>query len=560
MVNVNNMTTNMYSSGGAAANASSSSTTSSGGTVIGTGRNPNGGSGEQSYVFFQKDMQRRPMYRDPVEEESHLTSAPMKEQKTPNFMPTTSSSSSSHVTHKPKRRDSFQKLSTARSLSTSSFIDLAVEVAVVPKRNVTFATTVELRFGISVKDMTAEEVLQTWMSTTEHNMVRKSCLKIIDAVEKFGGNPRTGKKLCVRGLEPHFTKQAKQNTINRKTTRQAVLSKCDDDYCNQDTGEYDMDLIKEAYQQVGRTSEFQCSAELKARQDRKEIEKYLFVLETTHPHLLQYPKYVPPPTKSKSVNKNNTQVKQNQNENNNNTTKFPTTKVGSENNLYNAYSKGNVVPESAPLPKSESAAALAAAAAAAATASAEAESESAPSTTTATARRSSSSWTSALAPKSAPTSAPASTPTPASTPAPAPAPVVSTPVVSTLPASTSTSASTSTAVPASKSKSTSTSKSTSALVSALLAASKSAVKPKSKANSHSTTSNNCCTTPKMEYEYADTKNNANTDAKANFTIGMEYEDDIKDENEEADSAFANNKKNDDNNKEIDSERSIHIAF
>mmetsp|Transcript_36655 Transcript_36655/g.42142 ORF Transcript_36655/g.42142 Transcript_36655/m.42142 type:complete len:491 (-) Transcript_36655:98-1570(-) len=420
MVNVNNMTTNMYSAGAAAANASSS-TTNSGGTVIGTGRNPNGGSGEQSYVFFQKDMQRRPMYRDPVEEESHLTSAPMKEQKTPNFMPTTSSSSSSHVTHKPKRRDSFQKLTTARSLSTSSFIDLAVEVAVVPKRNVTFATTVELRFGISVKDMTAEEVLQTWMSTTEHNMVRKSCLKIIDAVEKFGGNPRTGKKLCVRGLEPHFTKQAKQNTINRKTTRQAVLSKCDDDYCNQDTGEYDMDLIKEAYQQVGRTSEFQCSAELKARQDRKEIEKYLFVLETTHPHLLQYPKYVPPPTKSKSVNKNNTQVKQNQNENNNNTTKFPTTKVGSENNLYNAYSKGNVVPESAPLPKSESAAALAAAAAAAATASAEAES--APSTTTATARRSSSSWTSALAPKSAPTSAPASTPTPASTPAPAPAPV-----------------------------------------------------------------------------------------------------------------------------------------
>jgi len=64
----------------------------------------------------------------------------------------------------------------------------------------------------------------------------------------------------------------------------------------------------------------------------------------------------------------------------------------------------------------------------------------------------------------------------------------------------------------------------------------------------------------MEYEYADTENNANTDAKANFTIGMEYEDDIKDENEEADSAFANNKKNDDNNKEIDSERSIHIAF
>jgi len=492
---------------------------------------------KKAMSFFQKDMQRRPMYRDPVEEESHLTSAPMKEQKTPNFMPTTAASSS-HV-NKPKRREKNQQtndifnhnLTTTRSLSNSSFIDLAleVEVAVVPQRNVTFATTVELRFGISVKDMTADEVLQTWMSTTEHNMVRKSCLKIIDAVEKFGGNPRTGKKLCVRGLEPHFTKQAKQNTINRKTTRQAVLSKCDDDYCNQDNGDYDMDLIKEAYQVVGRTSEFQFSAELKAIQDRKEIEKYLFVLETTHPHLLQYPKYVPPPT-SKSVSKN-TQVKQNQNEHDNNTNKFPTKTVGSENNLYNAYSKGNVVPESAPLPKSESAAALAAAVAAA---------ESAPSTKAA-ARRSSSSWTSALAPKSTPASTPASTSTSA--------PVVSTPV--------SASASTSTSVPASKS--TSTSKSTSALVSALLAASKSAMKSKSGSNSNS---NNCCTTTKMDFEYVDTENNANTDAKATFTtVGMEYEDDIKEENEEADTDFANNKKKDENNNnDIESERSIHISF
>merc|ERR1719491_1446313 len=118
MVNVNSMTTNMYSSSSAAANASSSSTTSRSGGTVGTGRNPSGGSGEKSYVFFQKDMQRRPMYRDPVEEESHLTSAPMKEQKTPNFMPTTAAAAS-HVTNKLKRRDSFQKLTTTRSLSTS---------------------------------------------------------------------------------------------------------------------------------------------------------------------------------------------------------------------------------------------------------------------------------------------------------------------------------------------------------------------------------------------------------------------------------------------------------
>merc|ERR1712238_153388 len=110
--------------------------------------------------------------------------------------------------------------------------------------------------------------------------------------------------------------------------------------------------------------------------------------------------------------------------------------------------------------------------------------------------------------------------------------------------------------PASKSKS--TSKSTSALVSALLAASKSALKS-SKSKTTSTSSNTNCFTNND----TDNKNNATTNVNATFTMGMEYEEDTKDENEEADSAFANNKKYDDSmrtNTDIESDRSTHISF
>merc|ERR1712238_168756 len=97
--------------------------------------------------------------------------------------------------------------------------------------------------------------------------------------------------------------------------------------------------------------------------------------------------------------------------------------------------------------------------------------------------------------------------------------------------------------------------------SALLAASKSALKS-SKSNSNSTSVTNCFTNNDTDSD----KNNATTNVNATFTLGMEYEEDINnEENEEADSAFANNKKHENidsmrTNTDIESDRSTHISF
>merc|ERR1712238_425419 len=79
-------------------------------------------------------------------------------------------------------------------------------------------------------------------------------------------------------------------------------------------------------------------------------------------------------------------------------------------------------------------------------------------------------------------------------------------------------------------------------------------------SSINTSSTNCFTN-----KDTNTKNNATTNTNATFTMGMEYEEDIKDEeNEEADSAFANNKKHDVDsmrtNTDMESDRSTQISF
>mmetsp|Transcript_34924 Transcript_34924/g.37827 ORF Transcript_34924/g.37827 Transcript_34924/m.37827 type:complete len:283 (-) Transcript_34924:4-852(-) len=168
--------------------------------------------------------------------------------------------------------------------------------------NVHFAPHVHIQLISSLEDMTHEDKCSIWMQIEEHNTIRRSCVQLIESVEKTAsenrdsdnnnngdnGNGNDEKKkiavedlLCTRGLESHLpqpqngqqTTSSHQHQPNRRKAIQHVVAVSTSKHCTH--GYYDDQAIADVYHVIGNTQEFQFTAELMASQDRQDVELYL---------------------------------------------------------------------------------------------------------------------------------------------------------------------------------------------------------------------------------------------------------------------------------------------
>lgn len=143
-------------------------------------------------------------------------------------------------------------------------------------KSVIFSTTARLQKTISHVDMTEEEKKKTWLSQEESKSIREHCRKIIQKVEEYGTNTlKSGKRLCVRGLESHFPAKSRRKKLNRFLAADEVFTEQEEQF---ESGRcYDDEAIASVYSSI--TSDCQAEAERIGAQDRKDIERYVQLFE-----------------------------------------------------------------------------------------------------------------------------------------------------------------------------------------------------------------------------------------------------------------------------------------
>jgi hypothetical protein len=143
--------------------------------------------------------------------------------------------------------------------------------------SVKFIQKCQMKYTISIDDMTNDEICNMWIQQDEESYTRQRCQKIVALVEKNDRSSvienRTKKKekqLCIRGLETYTKIGGRLKKMNRIVASEKVFIEQAKQW---DHGYYNEEEIALVYNSV--SNECQQRAGMKAIEDRIAVEKYL---------------------------------------------------------------------------------------------------------------------------------------------------------------------------------------------------------------------------------------------------------------------------------------------
>jgi len=154
------------------------------------------------------------------------------------------------------------------------------------RRVVRFSPTIMCRIKntISINDMTDEEIANTWIQKDEGDEIIQQCHELIAVVNQLlvettdiiATNQIIGNSSSMRGLESHTKYGKKRTKLNRYKSKMIVLDEQDQQYVED---RLDEEEIASIYKEV--CNESQIHAELLAKQDRMEVERYCKIHKST---------------------------------------------------------------------------------------------------------------------------------------------------------------------------------------------------------------------------------------------------------------------------------------
>merc|ERR1719464_1454402 len=140
-----------------------------------------------------------------------------------------------------------------------------------------FSPKFSIHDTISVVDMTAEEIQNTWLSDHEQKEIRQLCRELAKGyyplpagIDKRNDHDDDGEEITYRGLESFTPLEKLRKRWNRSEARMAVLDEQDQQYLEEGMIWNEKQLAV-VYQEV--SIQCQSQAEKRALQDRKEIEQ-----------------------------------------------------------------------------------------------------------------------------------------------------------------------------------------------------------------------------------------------------------------------------------------------
>lgn len=145
------------------------------------------------------------------------------------------------------------------------------------RRSVDFSSDHDYKPIMPLEHFTEEEKKNTWMCHRSMDEAKKNAVRTVQTYERLGNAEG---KLCTRGLEQYFSRNAHRRERNVDTIEEVLTEQ----EIQAQFGTYCADSLAAAYKSCGNTSESQFRAELTAKKDRAEVLKYL----EEHPEMMKY--------------------------------------------------------------------------------------------------------------------------------------------------------------------------------------------------------------------------------------------------------------------------------
>lgn len=142
---------------------------------------------------------------------------------------------------------------------------LGHEDSLVRKIFIEFNEAVRVKRVPPVYELT-DDLNSLWFQDEEYETIRTKCFSVAD--KHLNGEMPEGQKLCIRGLEPVFNYEIRQET--KELAWDSVLT---EQAYQRDSFSYDDEYLREGYSAVAENSLEE--AILRAKQDEKEVQKYL---------------------------------------------------------------------------------------------------------------------------------------------------------------------------------------------------------------------------------------------------------------------------------------------